>query len=75
MFGFSLPKLLILIIIIILIWNLFKVIERRKNKSVKERSSFNKFEKNDEALIECSKCGNFYSDDLPKGCPICKNTE
>ena len=77
MFGFSLPKIFLLIIIILLVWNFFKFIEKKSNNkkgkdnlsSYKEKSDANE----DEALIECDKCGSFYSRNLEKKCPECKN--
>ena len=68
MLGFSLPKIILLIIIILLIWNIFKYLEKKSkneaSKSIKENDS-------EEALIECKKCGSFYSLEVDKKCPLC----
>jgi hypothetical protein len=75
MFGFSLPKIFLLIIIILFVWNFFKFIEKKSRKQ-KENSKFYKEEadiKEDEALIECDECGSFYSLNLEKKCPECNN--
>ena len=71
MFGFSLPKIAFLFLIIFIIWQIFRIIEKRQ--SVKDESNDNKDDQNEfyEPLIECSKCGNFYSKDSSRNCPIC----
>ena len=60
MLGFSIPKILLLIIVIILVWNFFKFFEK-KNKNVKANE--NKYFKDnvEEALTECIYCGGFYN--------------
>ena len=74
MFGFSLPKIFILLIITVLVWNFFKLIEKKTNKKkVEEDENFYKKKQTreeDEALIECDNCGSFYSLKLEK-CPEC----
>ena len=71
MFGFSIPKIALLLLIIFLIWQVFKILEKRKN--IKDNLSKEEEEKNDlyEALIECKKCGNFYSKEDSQLCPVC----
>ena len=61
MLGFSFPKILLLIIIIFLVWNFFKLLEEKikKNNQKESKSDNNKIY--DEALTECSVCGTFYS--------------
>ena len=71
MFGFSFPKIILLIFTIIVVWQIFKIVEKR-NK-LKNNLSSNDERENDnyESLIECSNCGNFYSKDESKVCPVC----
>ena len=70
MFGFSIPKILLLLIILFIIWNLFKFLERKsKSKVSKER----KGEFDEEALTECNECGGFYDKKIKQRCPICTN--
>ena len=72
MFGFSIPKIILLFIIIFIIWNVFRYIEK-KNLSSKRRESDKNKEENgiEESLVECKVCGNFFSSYLPEGCPTC----
>ena len=74
MFGFSLPKIFLLIVIILFVWNFFKFIDKKSNKKkVEEDKNFHKDKKTaeeDEALVECYSCGSFYSLNLEK-CPEC----
>ena len=71
MFGFSLPKIILLLAIIFLVWQVFKIIEKR-NKIKNNPSNKNEKEnENYESLIECKNCGNFYSKDEVKICPLC----
>ena len=75
MFGFSLPKIFLLIVIILCVWNFFKFIEKKSRKK-KENTNLYREEtdkKEDEALIECDKCGSFYSLNLEKKCPECNS--
>jgi len=71
MFGFSLPKIILLFVIIFVVWQIFRIIEKR-NK-LKNNLSNNEDQKNEnyESLIECRNCGNFYSKDESKVCPVC----
>ena len=71
MFGFSIPKIVFLLLIIFVIWQIFRIIEKRQR--VKDSSMNNKEGQNEfyEPLIECNKCGNFYSKDESKSCPVC----
>ena len=70
MLGFSIPKLLLLLVILIIIWNLFKFLEKKsKNRATKEKKS----QFDEEALTECNKCGSFYDKTIKKRCPICTN--
>ena len=70
MFGFSIPKILLLLIILFIIWNLFKFLER-KSKSRVSKEQKSQFD--EEALTECNKCGGFYDKTIKQRCPICTN--
>ena len=71
MFGFSFPKIILLIFIILVVWQIFKIFEKR-NKLKNNLSSSDEAENdNYESLIECKNCGNFYSKDESKVCPVC----
>ena len=68
MFGFSIPKILFLLIILFIIWNLFKYLERKsKNRVLDEQ----KDQYDEEDLTECVKCGTFVSKIEKKKCTIC----
>ena len=70
MLGFSIPKLLLLFIILLIIWNLFKYLERKsKNRVLNEQ----KDQYDEEDLIECVECGTFVSKTEKKRCTICTN--
>ena len=70
MLGFSIPKLLLLFIILLIIWNLFKFFERKSESRVtKDRTS----QFDEETLTECNECGGFYDKTIKKRCPICTN--
>ena len=71
MLGFSIPKLLLLFIILLIIWNLFKFLEN-KSKSRVRKEKKNQFD--EEALTECSECGGFYDKSIKRSCPICSNS-
>ena len=74
MFGFSFPKIILLLIIIVLVWNFFKFLEKisKKNNTVENKRFYETDqEKDEEALVECNKCGSFYSIKLEKKCPTC----
>ena len=60
MFGFSLPKIILLLVIIFLVWQVFKIIEKR-NK-LKNNLLIMMIKKNDnyESLIECKKMWKFF---------------
>jgi len=70
MLGFSIPKLLLLFIILFIIWNLFKFLEKKSNSRVakEQKSQFD-----EDALTECNECGGFYDKTIKKRCPICTN--
>ena len=71
MFGFSLPKIILLIIIIFVVWQVFRIIEKR-NRLNNDLSNNNDNENQSyESLIECKNCGNFYSKGESKVCPVC----
>ena len=71
MLGFSIPKLLLLFIILLIIWNLFKLLEK-KSKSRVNKEQKSQFD--EDALTECNVCGGFYDKKIKKRCPICTNT-
>ncbi len=68
MFGFSLPKLLLLTVIILAVWYIFRFIERRETNLEKSDASKNskwgnKPKKSESSDLEkCSKCGAYVSD-------------
>ena len=68
MLGFSVPKLLLLFIILLIVWNLFKFFEN-KSKSKVCRDKKNQFD--EEALTECNACGGFYDKSVKSNCPMC----
>ena len=74
MFGFSFPKIILLLVIIFLIWNFFKFLEKKKN--IKEGMDGNirndKNMKEEESMVECKKCGNFFSIEFKNKCPVCE---
>ena len=64
MFGFSIPKILLLLIILLIVWNLFKFLERKsKNRVLNEQ----KDQYDEEDLTECVECGTFVSKTEKKG--------
>ena len=70
MLGFSIPKLLLLLIILIIVWNLFKFLERKsKSRVLNEQND----QYDEEDLIECDECGTFVSKTVKKRCTICTN--
>ena len=72
MLGFSFPKILLLFIILFLVWNFFKLIEKKVKKSnVAEAEKDNINNNYGEALTECHECGGFYSTAKKGKCPIC----
>ncbi len=70
MLGFSIPKLLLLLIILLVIWNLFKFFEK---KSMSKVLNEQKDQYDEEDLTECYKCGTFVSKSVKKRCTICTN--
>ena len=50
MFGFSIPKILLLLIILFIIWNLFKFLERKSKSRVLNEQ---KDQYDEEDLTEC----------------------
>ncbi len=74
MFGFSLPKLLLLTVIILAVWYIFRFIERREINNKKTNNSKNKKwkhkSKRDESsdLEKCSKCGAYVADMTNHSC-------
>ena len=70
MFGFSIPKILLLLIILFIVWNLFKFLERKsKSRVLNEQKGQN----DEEDLTECVECGTFVSKTEKKRCTICTN--
>jgi uncharacterized OB-fold protein len=60
MFGFSLPKLLVLGIIIFAIWYAYKVYERKQRMSVKKDEDQAKEETSSVEMIRCKNCGDYF---------------
>ena len=71
MLGFSFPKLLLLLTILIVVWNFFKYLEKKNKNSIKEKE---KKDNNDEELTECYQCGGFYDKSIKSSCPMCDET-
>jgi len=71
MFGFSLPKIILLIIIIFVVWQVFRMIEKRNKLKNDLSNNHDNNNESYESLIECKKCGNFYSKSESKVCPVC----
>ena len=70
MFGFSIPKILLLLIILFIVWNLFKFLERKSKSRVLNEQ---KDQYDEEDLTECFECGTFVSKTEKKRCTICTN--
>ena len=70
MFGFSIPKILLLLIILFIVWNLFKFLERKAKSRVLNEE---KDQYDEEDLTECEECGTFVSKTEKKRCTICTN--
>ena len=64
MFGFSIPKILLLLIILFIVWNLFKFLERKSKSRVLNEQ---KDQYDEEDLTECVECGTFVSKTEKKG--------
>ena len=71
MLGFSFPKLLLLLTILILVWNFFKYLEKKNKNSIKEKE---KKDNDEEELTECYQCGGFYDKSIKSRCPMCYKT-
>ncbi len=71
MLGFSFPKILLLLIILFLVWNFFKYLEKKSKNKIKEEVKNNN---NEEDLTECYKCGGFYDKSIKNRCPMCDKT-
>ncbi len=67
MLGFSIPKLLLLFVILIFVWYLFQFLENKSKGKAKKRKN------DEETLTECSKCGGFYDKSIKSRCPMCTN--
>ncbi|MCP4328506.1 MAG: twin-arginine translocase TatA/TatE family subunit [Alphaproteobacteria bacterium] len=62
MFGFSLPKLLVLVLIIAAIWYGFKWItklDRDRRRAVKEEGAAETRKVDAEDMVKCPNCGTF----------------
>ncbi len=71
MFGFSLPKIILLLAILFLVWQVFKIIEKRNRLKNNNEDDTESKDETYESLIECKQCGNFFSKDSVKNCPLC----
>ena len=72
MFGFSFPKIILLLVILFLVWQVFRIIEKRNRLKNNSEDDTESKDETYESLIECKQCGNFFSKDNVKNCPICK---
>ena len=70
MLGFSIPKILLLLIILFIVWNLFKFFERKSKSRVLNE---HKDQYDEEDLTECVEFGTFVSKTEKKRCTICTN--
>jgi hypothetical protein len=77
MFGFSLPKLLVLILIIAVIWYGFKwvtEVDRDRRRKVKEEKQAAKAERSGPAqvdahdMVKCPRCGTFVAPASARNC-------
>lgn len=65
MFGFSLPKLIVLIIILVIVWNIFKWVNRinqlraHRDKAERERLSRSRNANGAEDMVRCPVCDTF----------------
>ena len=80
MFGFSIPKLLVLFVIILVVWYFFKFIEKQNKLSKNKKDNVKKNPDNDESkfkknevedLIKCPECGNYYASH--SACTVCRS--
>jgi uncharacterized OB-fold protein len=60
MFGFSLPKLLVLGIIIFAIWYAYKIYERKQKISVKKDEDQVSKDTSSVDMIRCKNCGDYF---------------
>ena len=72
MFGFSFPKIILLLAIIFIVWQVFRIIEKRNRLKNNNEVDIESKDEVYESLIECKQCGNFFSKDDASNCPICK---
>ena len=73
MFGFSFPKIILLLIILFVVWNIFKLVEKKiatKSEDYKKKNTYKAEE--EESLTECMNCGIFFNKELKDKCPLCK---
>lgn len=80
MFGFSLPKLLVLLVLLLVVWYGFKLIERRTSRreeiekaaEAAVRRSVRRRRSRDRAgsveTTECATCGSFVPRESPAAC-------
>ena len=71
MLGFSIPKFLLLLIILFLIWSLFKFLEKKSKSKIRKEKKSQFYE---ESLTECNECGGFYDKSIKSRCPLCANS-
>lgn len=60
MFGFSLPKLIVLGIIVFAIWYAYKIYERKQRISVKKDEDQGKEDTSSVDMIRCKNCGDYF---------------
>ncbi len=70
MLGFSIPKILLLLIILIVVWNLFKFLERKSKSRVLNEQ---KDQYDEEDLTECVNVVPLLVKQIKKRCTICTN--
>ncbi len=68
MFGFSLPKLIVLAAIVAGIWYVFKFIGRRTGPKVKDKSPGANGGPEAVDMNKCAVCGDYLSAEAPSGC-------
>ena len=72
MLGFSLPKILLLFFILAIVWNFFRIFERKLQKNdSKESKNNNNNNYEDEILVECKICKSFVSKSFIEKCQKC----
>ena len=75
MFGFSFLKIILLLIILFVVWNIFKLVEKKiatKSEDYKKKNTYKAEE--EESLTECMNCGIFFNKELKGKCPLCKES-